>query len=152
MACCKCCCGNADCSEGQQGKCCCGEACCSESQCCCSGECKECPCCDNPDPTACTADSDCNYCVRTYPASGGINTGGVELICPDGYISLSLTPEERECYKRDFLGPISCPCDPEPGTIQIEDENAVTYTVSQGTEVFEYYCCDTGCSVDTCPP
>lgn len=44
MACCKCCCGGVDCTEGQQGKCCCGENCCSADQCCCDGECQDLPC------------------------------------------------------------------------------------------------------------
>jgi len=47
MACCKCCCGNEDCSEGQEGKCCCGGAsgdCCQEGQYCCDGVCEDEPC------------------------------------------------------------------------------------------------------------
>lgn len=58
MACCKCCCGGVDCTEGQQGKCCCGGssgACCSESEYCCNGVCQGSPC----EPLA----------VITYPAS-----------------------------------------------------------------------------------
>lgn len=54
MACCKCCCGNVDCTEGQEGKCCCGGIygeCCQEGQYCCSGVCEPEPCadpCDDP--------------------------------------------------------------------------------------------------------
>ena len=47
MACCKCCCGNKDCAEGDHGKCCCGGsagACCTASQYCCSGVCQSAPC------------------------------------------------------------------------------------------------------------
>lgn len=48
MACCKCCCGNVDCAEGDQGKCCCGGSsgtCCQEGEYCCSGVCQATPCC-----------------------------------------------------------------------------------------------------------
>lgn len=47
MACCKICCGCADCSEGQEGKCCCGGeegSCCQEGEYCCGGVCQEEPC------------------------------------------------------------------------------------------------------------
>ena len=47
MACCKCCCGNKDCAEGEQGKCCCGGSsgsCCTASQYCCDGTCESTPC------------------------------------------------------------------------------------------------------------
>jgi len=47
MACCKCCCGNKTCGEGEAGKCCCGGptgSCCTASQYCCSGTCQSTPC------------------------------------------------------------------------------------------------------------
>ena len=47
MACCKACCGCADCAEGDQGKCCCGGSggeCCLEGEYCCDGVCQEGPC------------------------------------------------------------------------------------------------------------
>jgi len=49
MACCKCCCGNAICEEGDQGKCCCGGEgpngdCCEEGEYCCDGVCENEPC------------------------------------------------------------------------------------------------------------
>lgn len=54
MACCYCCCGQAICGEGQQGKCCCGGVggeCCSESEYCCEGSCQATPCgCECPNP------------------------------------------------------------------------------------------------------
>lgn len=59
MACCKCCCGNQDCTEGQQGKCCCGGIygeCCQEGEYCCSGVCEPEPCCDGE----CEDDTDCS--------------------------------------------------------------------------------------------
>jgi len=58
MTCCKCCCGNVNCTEGQVGKCCCGGIygeCCQEDEYCCSGVCQPGPCCDG----ACDDDSDC---------------------------------------------------------------------------------------------
>lgn len=58
MACCKCCCGGVDCTEGQQGKCCCGGIygeCCQEGEYCCSGVCQEGPCCSGE----CDEDPDC---------------------------------------------------------------------------------------------
>lgn len=49
MACCKCCCGNAICEEGDEGKCCCGGEgpdgdCCEEGEFCCDGVCENEPC------------------------------------------------------------------------------------------------------------
>jgi hypothetical protein len=82
MACCKCCCGNEDCSEGQQGKCCCGGAegtCCSETQYCCDGECSDEPC-------SCETDADCGCVVDGYTRPSATCTGGTEdVCCPDGY-------------------------------------------------------------------
>lgn len=49
MACCKCCCGEKDCAEGDQGKCCCGGAqgtCCDVGEFCCNGVCSPNPCCN----------------------------------------------------------------------------------------------------------
>ena len=63
MACCKCCCGGEDCTEGQQGKCCCGGVygeCCQTGEYCCSGVCQAGPCCSG----SCDDDTDCPYgCV-----------------------------------------------------------------------------------------
>lgn len=58
MACCKCCCGGVDCSEGQEGRCCCGGiygTCCQVGEYCCSGVCQAGPCCSG----ACDDDLDC---------------------------------------------------------------------------------------------
>jgi len=47
MACCKCCCGQRDCVEGDQGKCCCGGVngeCCEANEYCCNGQCRTDPC------------------------------------------------------------------------------------------------------------
>ena len=45
MACCKCCCGNRDCSNGDLGKCCCGGDCCEANEYCCNGQCTDTPPC-----------------------------------------------------------------------------------------------------------
>lgn len=48
MACCKCCCGNKDCSNGGKGKCCCGGTsgtCCETNEICCDGSCTSNPTC-----------------------------------------------------------------------------------------------------------
>lgn len=77
MACCKCCCGNEDCSEGQQGKCCCGGAegtCCSETQYCCDGACEDAPCAGSP----CDDDADCATVFFDY---NGEQVAGA--CCPD---------------------------------------------------------------------
>lgn len=61
MACCKPCCGCADCEEGQQGKCCCGGSsgtCCQEGEYCCSGACSA-----NPCGSPCDVYTDCEYNV-----------------------------------------------------------------------------------------
>lgn len=48
MPCCKCCCGNKDCSAGERGKCCCGGVngtCCETNEICCNGACTSTPTC-----------------------------------------------------------------------------------------------------------
>lgn len=67
MACCKPCCGCADCTEGGQGKCCCGGAegtCCQEGEYCCGGVCQA--CCDSGD------------CQEGYDCIGGVCVGTCE--------------------------------------------------------------------------
>lgn len=67
MACCKCCCGNADCAEGDQGKCCCGGSCCDTDEYCCGGGCQSDPCCDT--------DEDCSYVVASCSGAGESGCG-----------------------------------------------------------------------------
>lgn len=72
MACCKCCCGNQDCAEGQQGKCCCGGiygSCCQQGQYCCSGVCQNSPC----EPSCCGF-APVN-CVLSVVITGGTTPG-----------------------------------------------------------------------------
>lgn len=91
MACCQCCCGGEECTDGQQGKCCCGGsegACCSESEYCCSGECQPDPCdCDPPcDPGACEECVDGN-CESTCDYVNCENCVDGECVgCPEGEI------------------------------------------------------------------
>ena len=71
MACCKCCCGNRICNEGDEGKCCCGGTqglCCQQGEYCCNGECQPEPCCPEP----CFEDSDCSgrYCCNPICVDG----------------------------------------------------------------------------------
>jgi hypothetical protein len=76
MACCKCCCGNAICEEGDEGKCCCGGEgpngdCCEEGEFCCDGVCEGSPC-------GCVSDANCpqNIAYAYFVA--------VEVILPIG--------------------------------------------------------------------
>ena len=81
MACCKCCCGNEDCSEGQQGKCCCGGAegtCCSETQYCCDGVCEDEPC------DECVTNSDCGCLEAGKELVGTCSGAAGEYCCPPG--------------------------------------------------------------------
>lgn len=75
MACCKCCCGNAICSEGQQGKCCCGDTCCQVGEYCCSGTCQPSPC--SPSCVGCDTfqTEDTSYSDGTIPDCCGVSYG-----------------------------------------------------------------------------
>lgn len=88
MACCKACCGCADCAEGDQGKCCCGGAsgeCCDVGEYCCSGACQGSPC-----EAECTVDEDCYYCenaalILVDPCDGTYSTD--KKCCPEGSVA-----------------------------------------------------------------
>ena len=108
MACCKCCCGNKNCDEGEIGKCCCGGptgACCNTSQYCCDGVCEPAPCtgacCDGVFPCTQTTFEDCPFgfkglgvacdpdpclCVFYFDCLCSVNSGwtqgGEEACCP----------------------------------------------------------------------
>lgn len=110
MACCKCCCGNKDCAQGDQGKCCCGTTeknCCTAEQYCCDGACQSTPC-----------------------------TGA----CCDPTFGCTQTADEATCTEDGgtWLG-LGVPCDPNPctcdpcdevirGTALIENKNSRPYT------------------------
>lgn len=75
MACCKCCCGGVDCSEGQEGKCCCGGiygTCCQVGEYCCSGVCQSTPC-----EASCCGYAPTN-CVLTVVVTDGPGPGTYE--------------------------------------------------------------------------
>ena len=78
MACCKACCGCADCAEGDQGKCCCGGAsgeCCDVGEYCCSGVCQAGEC-----ETGCP----CSYRGAGYSLAYVEYDTGYEICCPPG--------------------------------------------------------------------
>jgi hypothetical protein len=80
MACCKCCCGGEDCTEGQEGKCCCGGVygeCCQVGEYCCSGVCE-------PEPCGDVCGGPCEW--QVVWVSGGTWSGGWELLsgCNEG--------------------------------------------------------------------
>lgn len=101
MACCKPCCGCADCTEGQEGKCCCPSqgpdgTCCSEGEYCCDGACQpepcdECPLCNLAagQTVGLTTDCFCEptldpvYNTATFSEPYGLGEGsgcGVDLV------------------------------------------------------------------------
>jgi len=120
MACCKCCCGNKTCGEGEAGKCCCGGptgSCCTAGQYCCSGTCQSTPCggacCD---PTfGCTQAADEETCTE----SGGTWLGaGVSCdpnpcpgACCDTVFGGCTQESQADCEEngRTFLG-VGIPC------------------------------------------
>lgn len=102
MACCKCCCGNADCEEGDEGKCCCGGSsgeCCDVGEYCCSGVCEPDPC----GGTCCFKDAVGSYSFTFKTYSGSFSMGywsgsGSE------YMMIMCTPGVNLCSP-------STPCD-----------------------------------------
>lgn len=85
MACCKCCCGNADCTAGQLGKCCCGGSagsCCATTEYCINGVCTPNPPC-NVSGNFSTSYGQCEErgtvlrntcaCTATMTVSGGVD-------------------------------------------------------------------------------
>ena len=90
MACCKCCFGNKDCGEGEQGKCCCGGSSgtgCTASQYCCSGTCQSTPC----TGACCDATFGCTQAAdeATCTEDGGIWLG----------LGVSCDPNPCECVE-----------------------------------------------------
>ena len=84
MACCKICCGCADCTEGQEGKCCCGG---QSGECCQPGE----VCCDG----VCTPGDSCCECETAEDCAEG------QYCCPDEFGGCSSCSDE-------FCGDIEC--------------------------------------------
>ena len=134
MACCKACCGCADCSEGGQGKCCCGGAegaCCDVGEYCCDGECVPGPC--------CTVDEDCLFCDEGFKLVGGASAISEDLKCCD---------ESAVGWVDDIVDGRfgNCVSNTDPGTV----EN--NFYIVPGDPVNEGYCCDGACSEEECPP
>jgi len=133
MACCKACCGCADCSEGQQGKCCCGGAsgsCCSASEYCCSGACQGTPC-DEP----CTVDEDCYFCedpslTVVDPCDGAYSTA--KKCCPEGSVAW-----------------VDDPGDPRQGNCVSDCAPGDNVILGVGVAVLGY-CCDGACQQEEC--
>ena len=116
MACCKCCCGNKNCAEGEQGKCCCGSGpeavCCSDGQYCCDGDCQSDPCCcpcGDIDLTGMTVQWDGKTFVvgeddaqsEECPPSPVTSSTGRD---PKGWSVTLVNPNTVECYYRSCEG------------------------------------------------
>ena len=157
MACCKCCCGNKDCAEGEIGKCCCGGSsgsCCTASQYCCDGACQSTPC----TGACCDATFGCTQAADEATCTGDGGTWiGLGIPCdPDPCGCQS--NEDCGCYEPGatyyeelealFPGLGCCP----PGTVY---ESSLSACSSDGTALGvtaadENLCCCGGECV-TCP-
>lgn len=116
MACCKCCCGGVDCTEGQQGKCCCGGVygtCCQTGEYCCSGVCEPEPC-----------DQDCGGPCEWQPVwVGGFWSNGWELLsgCNEGCSCDEPAVEDVGTEAYPFQAtPYETACSPNMGAMQAE--------------------------------
>lgn len=139
MACCKCCCGNEDCSEGQEGKCCCGGAegtCCQEGQYCCDGECSDEPC-------DCETDDDCDYCRSGYAfvsgCTGGTYAGRSELCC-DETSAVAFIDDPNDARYGNCVSACSA------------GDAGNNFNIVPGDTVQTGYCCDGVCQDTECPP
>jgi len=134
MACCKCCCGNEDCAEGQEGKCCCGGAegtCCQEGEYCCSGACQPDPCCED--------DEDCQFCLGEQEGLvlvSGIGGGGVTIY--------KCCPEDKSTGLFPFDDPRGGGCCGDCSAGSAEDGQG-------GGPATQGVCCDGACAED-CDP
>lgn len=116
MACCKCCCGGVDCTEGQQGKCCCGGSygsCCQEGEYCCGGVCE---------PSPCGCEGDCFWIPvwlndGTWAGGWELDSGGCDEGClcaePDVQdVGTQSNPASPYAYQT--------PCEPIAATMQAQ--------------------------------
>ena len=150
MACCKCCCGNKTCAEGEIGKCCCGGptgSCCTASQYCCSGTCQSTPC-----TGACC---DPVFGCLQYDEAGCASVGGTWLgygipcdpnPCPGACCDTlfgncdQATKADCEANGRTFIGD-GIPCSPDPCggyCVSVSDSKAETFDVPPSV------CCNRG--------
>ena len=124
MACCKCCCGNKDCAEGEIGKCCCGGptgTCCQADEYCCEGECQSTPCtgaCCDP-VFGCTQAADEETCTGDGGTWLGYGVSCDPNPCPGACCDMVFdrcdqeTQADCEENGRTFLG-VGVPCIPDP--------------------------------------
>lgn len=109
MACCKPCCGCADCTEGQEGKCCCGGSsgtCCQAGEYCCSGVCQPTPC----DSGACCLPERCE--LELVVSFGGTEYEGGPYPTPAGWVQLGAEiPEFPDNISYGHIIPGTEPCD-----------------------------------------
>jgi len=109
MACCKCCCGGVNCTEGQVGRCCCGGpsgTCCQAGEYCCSGACQSEPC------GECADDGDCpepSYGPCQPDQNGNCHQTVTTYTCVDGFCVASSSSQSCEC-------PTGCCCYPDNTT------------------------------------
>jgi hypothetical protein len=157
MACCRCCCGNVDCEEGQQGKCCCGGVegtCCTEEEYCCDGVCQEEPCdppcsgsCDeeNPCPEGCECcdgvcleeckGACCTYFCGEFCLECEWTYDGVDTLTPNFDVS---NPPQADACPTGECSQAQCPNQPLlPNVLEILQEIGA----EAGFPVSERYCC-----------
>jgi hypothetical protein len=133
MACCKCCCGNVDCEEGQEGKCCCGGVegtCCQVGEYCCDGVCQEGPCCEENED--CPEGKECidGACVE-IACSGECESDedcGEDCVCVEG----ECVPEGTCCFK-DVISTYSF-------TFLGYSGATSGYWTGMGSEYLQYFC------------
>lgn len=163
MACCKCCCGGVDCTEGQQGKCCCGGStgeCCSDTEYCCDGAC-QCGQCDCPSGGLCY-ECDSNYSTPRLDVPWGGGASPTTVIdccdpCPysaqqNGYFSCTTTSGDCNWF-------VSVCADIECNTIDPDTQCGSDCTVTNITLTVDCDTCDCPAECDTstidylyCPP
>lgn len=154
MACCKCCCGNKDCAQGEQGKCCCGTTeknCCTAEQYCCDGACQSTPCtgacCD---PTfGCTQTADEATCTEDGGTWLGLGVPCDPNPCPgaccdDTFACSQSTQADCVAEGGTFLGS-GTPCIPNPCECNVDaDCLSSRFCVETYQSLEQEYDCDDG--------
>jgi hypothetical protein len=127
MACCKCCCGNVDCEEGQEGKCCCGGVegtCCQVGEYCCDGVCQEEPCGE-------CGTSYCHYFAEIRWV-GEEDPNDPAVSCPDGWLLSQVGQGERQCVRYETVQETECDDQAWFGTVDPDDEDWALISNSLG--------------------
>lgn len=141
MACCKCCCGGVDCTEGQEGKCCCGGVygeCCQEGEYCCSGVCQGVPCDECVCPEGCVPGLAISLggtpaCLNEFYTDGIACTSGViaaSMYCDNGdwfvYVSVCCFENGGSCF---YSYEATLPCEddnlPPAGSVSLTQTSGV---------------------------